>query len=71
MALAPMPCRRSGWPCWCSFHTVSLGWLRLAVAPSLMPPQGGGFYLFDSLLALDGCLNHGHLVLPAGTLAYC
>ena len=53
---------------------VSLGWLPVGgrFPPSLMPPQGSGFYLFDSLLALDWISLRGtirHLVLPAGTLA--
>ena len=53
---------------------VSLGWLPVGgrFPPSLLPPDGSGFYLFD-------CLRHGdwtglrgtirHLILPAGTLA--
>ena len=53
---------------------VSLGWLPVGgrFPPSLMPPQGSGFYLFDGLLALDWISLRGtirHLVLPAGTLA--
>ena len=53
---------------------VSLGWLPVGgrFPPSLMPPQGSGFYLFDSLVALDWTSLRGtirHLVLPAGTLA--
>ena len=53
---------------------VSLGWLPVGgrFPPSLMPPQGGGFYLMDSLVALDWTALRGtirHLVLPAGTLA--
>ena len=53
---------------------VSLGWLPVGgrFPPSLMPPQGSGFYLFDSLVALDWASLRGtirHLVLPAGTLA--
>jgi len=53
---------------------VSLGWLPVGgrFPPSLMPPQGSGFYLMDSLIALDWIALRGtirHLVLPAGTLA--
>ena len=53
---------------------VSLGWLPVGgrFPPSLMPPQGSGFYLLDSLVALDWTSVKGtirHLVLPAGTLA--
>jgi peptide/nickel transport system permease protein len=53
---------------------VSLGWLPVGgrFPPSLMPPQGSGFYLMDSLVALDWTALRGtirHLVLPAGTLA--
>ena len=53
---------------------VSLGWLPVGgrFPPSLMPPQGSGFYLLDSLVALDWTSLKGtirHLVLPAGTLA--
>lgn len=53
---------------------VSLGWLPVGgrFPPSLMPPQGSGFYLLDSLVALDWTSLRGtirHLVLPAGTLA--
>ena len=53
---------------------VSLGWLPVGgrFPPSLMPPQGSGFYLLDSLVALDWTFLKGtirHLVLPAGTLA--
>ena len=53
---------------------VSLGWLPVGgrFPPSLMPPQGSGFYLMDSLVALDWIALRGtirHLVLPAGTLA--
>ena len=53
---------------------VSLGWLPVGgrFPPSLMPPQGSGFYLIDSVLALDWTALRGtirHLVLPAGTLA--
>jgi len=53
---------------------VSLGWLPVGgrFPPSLMPPQGSGFYLMDSLVALDWSALRGtirHLVLPAGTLA--
>ena len=53
---------------------VSLGWLPVGgrFPPSLMPPEGSGFYLFDSLVALDWASLRGtirHLLLPAGTLA--
>ncbi len=53
---------------------VSLGWLPVGgrFPPSLMPPQGSGFYLIDSVVALDWTALRGtirHLVLPAGTLA--
>ena len=53
---------------------VSLGWLPVGgrFPPSLMPPQGIGFYLIDSVVALDWTALRGtirHLVLPAGTLA--
>ena len=53
---------------------VSLGWLPVGgrFPPSLMPPQGSGFYLMDSLVALDWIALRGtirHLILPAGTLA--
>ena len=53
---------------------VSLGWLPVGgrFPPSLMPPQGSGFYLIDSMVALDWTARRGtirHLVLPAGTLA--
>jgi peptide/nickel transport system permease protein len=53
---------------------VSLGWLPVGgrFPPSLMPPQGSGFYLIDSMVDLDWTALRGtirHLVLPAGTLA--
>ena len=53
---------------------VSLGWLPVGgrFPPSLMPPEGSGFYLMDSLVSLDWIALRGtirHLVLPAGTLA--
>ena len=53
---------------------VSLGWLPVGgrFPPSLMPPQGSGFYLIDSMVALDWTALRGtirHLGLPAGTLA--
>lgn len=53
---------------------VSLGWLPVGgrFPPSLMPPEGTGFYLFDSIRSLDMTALKGtlrHLVLPAGTLA--
>ena len=57
---------------------VWLGWLPVGgrFPPTLLPPVGSGFYLFDSLR--DGLLRGQwqnltgtlrHLVLPAGTLA--
>ncbi|CAI8153001.1 MAG: Dipeptide transport system permease protein DppB [Synechococcus sp. CC9902] len=53
---------------------VSLGWLPVGgrFPPSLMPPEGTGFYLLDSIRSLDMTALKGtlrHLVLPAGTLA--
>ena len=53
---------------------VSLGWLPVGgrFPPSLMPPEGTGFYLIDSIRSLDMTALKGtlrHLVLPAGTLA--
>jgi peptide/nickel transport system permease protein len=53
---------------------VWLGWLPVGgrFPPTLLPPQGSGFYLLDSLrqaswLQFSGALRH--LVLPASTLA--
>ncbi len=57
---------------------VWLGWLPVGgrFPPTLLPPEGSGFYLLDSLRsglasgqwqALQGTLRH--LTLPAGTLA--
>ena len=53
---------------------VWLGWLPVGgrFPPTLLPPQGSGFYLFDSLRAgnlqqFSGALRH--LLLPASTLA--
>ena len=53
---------------------VSLGWLPVGgrFPPSLLPPEGTGFYLLESIrqadwLALRGTVRH--LTLPAGTLA--
>ena len=53
---------------------VSLGWLPVGgrFPPSLLPPEGSGFFIADSLRqgdwqALQGTIRH--LVLPAGTLA--
>jgi peptide/nickel transport system permease protein len=53
---------------------VGLGWLPVGgrFPPTLLEPQGSGFFLFDSLRAgnwaqLQGTLRH--LVLPASTLA--
>ena len=53
---------------------VSLGWLPVGgrFPPSLMPPEGTGFYLIDSISSLDMTALKGtlrHLLLPAGTLA--
>ena len=53
---------------------VSLGWLPVGgrFPPSLVPPEGTGFYLLDSIRSLDMTALKGtlsHLVLPAGTLA--
>jgi peptide/nickel transport system permease protein len=52
---------------------VWLGWLPVGgrFPPTLVPPQGSGFYLLDSLRAgnlqqFNGALRH--LLLPAGTL---
>ena len=52
---------------------VWLGWLPVGgrFPPTLLPPQGSGFYLFDSLRAGNGQQFWGavrHLVLPAATL---
>jgi peptide/nickel transport system permease protein len=57
---------------------VWLGWLPVGgrFPPTLLPPQGSGFYLLDSLRSglatgqwqqLGGTIRH--LLLPAGTLA--
>ncbi|WP_413440885.1 ABC transporter permease [Synechococcus sp. MIT S1220] len=53
---------------------VSLGWLPVGgrFPPSLLPPDGSGFYLFDCLRSGDWTGLRGtirHLILPAGTLA--
>ena len=53
---------------------VSLGWLPVGgrFPPSLVPPEGTGFYLLDSIRSLDMTALKGtlrHLALPAGTLA--
>ncbi|MEB3246616.1 MAG: ABC transporter permease, partial [Synechococcus sp.] len=53
---------------------VSLGWLPVGgrFPPSMLPPDGTGFYLFDSAIRLDWLALRGtirHLVLPASTLA--
>ena len=52
---------------------VILGWLPIGgrFPPSLLPPEGSGFLILDSLrssdwISLQGALRH--LVLPAGTL---
>ncbi|MDP6851925.1 MAG: ABC transporter permease, partial [Prochlorococcaceae cyanobacterium ETNP1_MAG_8] len=52
---------------------VILGWLPIGgrFPPSLLPPQGSGFLILDSLgnkdwASLQGAIRH--LVLPAGTL---
>ena len=52
---------------------VWLGWLPVGgrFPPTLLPPAGSGFYLFDSLRAANGEQFWGavrHLVLPAATL---
>jgi peptide/nickel transport system permease protein len=52
---------------------VWLGWLPVGgrFPPTLLPPQGSGFYLFDSLRTGNGQQFWGavrHLVLPAATL---
>jgi peptide/nickel transport system permease protein len=52
---------------------VLLGWLPVGgrFPPTLLPPNGSGFYLFDSLRAGNGPQLWGtlrHLVLPASTL---
>jgi peptide/nickel transport system permease protein len=52
---------------------VALGWLPVGgrFPPTLLPPSGSGFYLFDSLRAGNGPQLMGtlrHLVLPASTL---
>ena len=53
---------------------VVLGWLPVGgrFPPSLIPPDGSGFYLFDSFTtgnwsAMKGAIRH--LILPASTLA--
>lgn len=53
---------------------VVLGWLPVGgrFPPSLIPPDGSGFYLFDSITtgnwsAMKGAIRH--LILPASTLA--
>ena len=52
---------------------VWLGWLPVGgrFPATLLPPEGSGFYLLDSLLASNGAQFQGalrHLVLPASTL---
>ena len=52
---------------------VWLGWLPVGgrFPATLVPPEGSGFYLLDSLLAGNGSQFWGalrHLTLPAGTL---
>lgn len=52
---------------------VVLGWLPVGgrLPPSLLPPQGSGFLIIDSLRSGDWILMRGalrHLVLPAGVL---
>ena len=52
---------------------VWLGWLPVGgrFPATLLPPEGSGFYLLDSLLAGNGAQFQGalrHLVLPASTL---
>ncbi|BEV36580.1 ABC transporter permease [Synechococcus sp. M16CYN] len=53
---------------------TNLGWFPVGgrFPPNLLPPDGSGFYLWDSIfsgnwIALNGTIRH--LVLPAGTLA--
>ena len=53
---------------------VSLGWLPVGgrFPPSLLPPEGSGFFLLDSALQNNWAAFRGtvrHLILPAGTLA--
>ncbi|MEC8442450.1 MAG: ABC transporter permease [Cyanobacteriota bacterium] len=53
---------------------VSLGWLPVGgrFPPSMLPPDGTGFYLIDSAINLDWLALRGtirHLILPASTLA--
>ena len=53
---------------------VSLGWLPVGgrFPPSLLPPEGSGFFLLDSTLQNNWTAFRGtvrHLILPAGTLA--
>ena len=53
---------------------VSLGWLPVGgrFPPSLLPPEGTGFYLLDSIRSSDWNALKGtirYLILPAGTLA--
>ncbi len=52
---------------------VILGWLPIGgrFPPSLLPPEGSGFLILDSLRSSDWISLQGavrHLVLPAGTL---
>ena len=52
---------------------VWLGWLPVGgrLPATVLPPEGSGFYLLDSLLAGNGAQFQGalrHLVLPASTL---
>ena len=53
---------------------VSLSWLPVGgrFPPSLLPPEGSGFFLLDSALQNNWTAFQGtvrHLILPAGTLA--
>ena len=70
-----MPCRPSGWPCWCSWYSPSAwaGCLRAGDShPAFSPPDGSGFFLLDSALQNNWAAFRGtlrHLILPAGTLA--
>ncbi|MGB1621813.1 MAG: ABC transporter permease [Synechococcus sp.] len=53
---------------------VVLGWLPVGgrFPPSLIPPDGSGFYLFDSIASGDWSSLRGtvrHLILPTSTLA--
>lgn len=52
---------------------VKLGWLPVGgrFPAGLIPPNGSGFYIFDSILSRNWLALYGtirHLILPAGTL---